>query len=334
MILLAGAATWGLWYAWSAGRLRPLLANGAAAAGVALLTASPWLVRNQVTFGRPFYSTEQYDAWVLKYRPWEEIYRVYAGRLPLPHPRLLVGYGLDRVLEAIGTQFRDLWDHLSGGRIVPVAMLPLIVLGACLVSGRERRVQMVILAAATVPYWLFVLVYWHYEPRYALYLVPWAALLAAAGLGWLHDQLAAARGRGLAATAAVVALVVLLAPQVGVLRETMASDQRVPSSVVVAEWLRDNTPPDAVVMSRDPWELAFHSERRAVMIPYDDLPTIQDIARRYGVTHLHLSRLDDPARPALAPLYEGREVWGFRKVYDSRDRGGSVLVYRFPDAGR
>src|SRR5205814_10268668 len=160
--------------AWRRGRLRPVLAGGLVAGGVAAVVVAPWLARNVLTFGTPFYSTEQHDAWVLKYDPqWEAIYRVYAGRLDLPHPRLLVGYGFDRTTGAIWKQFRDLWGDLSGGAIVPLLALLLAVVGACTLTGQRQRALLGAVVAAATPYLLFVLVYWHYEERYVLLLLPW-----------------------------------------------------------------------------------------------------------------------------------------------------------------
>ncbi|HEX5502671.1 MAG TPA: glycosyltransferase family 39 protein [Thermomicrobiales bacterium] len=335
LTLLAGAGTWALWHGWRRGRLRPVLAGGAVAAVVAGVTALPWLVRNFVTFGTPFYSTEQYDAWILKYQPWEQIYRVYAGRLPLPHPRLLVGYGFDAVTGAIGQQFRLFWKDVGQGQLVPLLFLPLIVLGVLVVAGRRRQALLWALAAATVPYALLVLVYWHYEQRYALYLLPWAMLLGAAGFWWLHDRLAAARGAPLAGVLALVVLALLFQPQIAARVGDAAGDLGTPSSVTIAAWVRANTPPGAVVMTRNPWELAFHSGHETVMLPYDDRATIEQVARRYHATYLQLDHLTDRAtiRPALAPLYQGQEAFGFRMVYELRDPAGNpiALIYRFPD---
>lgn len=336
-VLLAGGGAWALWWGWREGNLRAVLRGGVVAAAVALAVWAPWGVRNMMTFGVPFYSTESSDAWIIDYRDWENIYRVYAGRPNPPHPRQLVGFGLDQVLEKTTNQFRRLGNDLGGGRIVPLLALPLIVLGGCLVGDRRRRGLLGLVGAATVPYALFILLYWHYEKRYALFLLPWAALLAAAALWWLHDRLAAARGKALAAVVTAVALVVLLAPQVATISDRMPGQRRTPYSVTVGEWVRDNTPREAVIMSRNPWELSWHGEREAVMIPFDDLATIQAVVARYGVTHLQLDHLRDTRlrRAALAPLYRGEEVLGFRKVYDNRDEDGDgVLVYEFPKVGR
>src|SRR5262249_2907650 len=130
----------------------------------------------------------------------------------------------------------------------------------------------------------------------------------------------------------------VLAPQWAQLQDNWRADLRSPGSIVVAEWIGANTPADAVIMTRNPWELSFHSERLSVMIPYDTLDTIKQVAARYGVTYLQLDHLTDPAtrRQALAPLYDGPDEWGgFRKVYDRRNaEGDGLLIYTFPEPGR
>ncbi|MGN6673947.1 MAG: glycosyltransferase family 39 protein [Thermomicrobiales bacterium] len=337
-VILAGGAVWALWTAWRGGVLRSVAVGGAIAAVVAALVWLPWGIRNLLVFGVPFYSTESYDAWILGYQNWEVIYRAYAGRLPLPHPRLLVGYGFDTVSGKILTQFRDAWGDLKGGVILPASTLLPVIGGLLVFAGRRRWSIFGCLAAATVPYALFVLVYWHYESRYTLYLLPWGALLAGAGLCWLADRLAAARGQARATLVLIAALVIILAPQVATLADDWQSDLRTPSSVVVADWIRANTPASAIIMTRNPWELSFHSDRQAVMIPTDDLATIEASARPYHVTYLQLDHLNSAAyrRAALGPLYAGPENWqGFQKVYDRRgDDGEGLLVYTFPDIGR
>jgi hypothetical protein len=333
-ILLAGGGAWALWRGWRDGRLRPVLAGGAVAALLALAVYSPWLVRNQATFGQPFYTTESYDAFLLEYRDWETIYEVYAGEQPLPHRSLLVGYGLDAVRDKIRAQFREGWSDLTRGRIFPSLLIPLCVVAGLVASERRRRSALAVLGVSVGVYFLFIAVYWHYERRYALFLVPWAALFGAAGLWWLHDRVAEARGRALAGIAALVVIAAMLVPQVQTIRDDWSASRRTPGPVIVAEWLRDNTAGNAVIMTRNPWELSFHSERLSVMIPADDLPTILAIARKYGATHLQLDHLTDNRlrRPALDPLYAGPEEWqGFRKVFERRyEDGEGLLVYEFP----
>jgi len=336
-LLLAGGGAWVLWRGWRGGYLRAVLIGGTIAAVVAVAVWLPWGIRNQLTFGIPFYSTESQDAWILSYRDWENIYKVYVGRMPLPHPRLLVGYGFDAVSDKIVQQFLKMKKDLGDGEILQLLILAPAVLGGIVVRGRQRAI-LAALGAGVALYTLFIATYWHYEQRYTLFLIPWGTLFGAAGLWWLHDRLAEARSRVAAGLAILVVLGMLLWPQWTALRDNWNADLRISNPLIVAWWVRDNTPAEAIVMTRNPWELSFHSERRSVMIPFDNIATIREIGQRYGVTYLQLDHLNERAtrRPDLDPLYAGAEEWnGFRKVYDRRDSNGEgLLVYTFPQAGR
>jgi hypothetical protein len=76
------------------------------------------------------------------------------------------------------------------------------------------------------------------------------------------------------------------------------------------------------------------------MIPNDDLATIEQIARKYGVTMLQLGGPVDGidvrrcpgtvgSRPALDGLYCGQERPGFELVY----RQGGLTIYRVSGVG-
>ena len=104
--------------------------------------------------------------------------------------------------------------------------------------------------------------------------------------------------------------------------------------VTTADWLRANTPPDAVIMSRNVWELSFHSERRGVMIPNNaTLDQIKGVMRDYHATYLQLDHLDARGinevwgqRPDLAGLLdETPDYKGFKLLYDS----GGLVVYQW-----
>jgi hypothetical protein len=109
------------------------------------------------------------------------------------------------------------------------------------------------------------------------------------------------------------------------------------------DWLSQNSTPADVVMTRDPWELNWHTGRKAVMIPFEDLETIKRVAAQYGVTMLQLggptdglniascppdtgtqARFPTGSRPALGKLYCGYEMPGFTRVYQN----GDLTIYR------
>jgi hypothetical protein len=78
-------------------------------------------------------------------------------------------------------------------------------------------------------------------------------------------------------------------------------------------WLRANAP-GSVTMTRNPWELNYYSQERAIQIPLGQLDQVFAVARHYRATHL----IPDARRPALGPWLNG-QVAGLRKVFSSQD---------------
>ena len=87
----------------------------------------------------------------------------------------------------------------------------------------------------------------------------------------------------------------------------------------VARWLRENAP-GAITMTRNPWELHFYTEQKAIQIPRAPLELIVKAMRFYKVTHI-IPQLD--IRPTLKPLVTG-EIPGLELVYDN----GKLKLYR------
>jgi 4-amino-4-deoxy-L-arabinose transferase-like glycosyltransferase len=302
------------------------------AVGTAVCCYAPWAIRNLVTFGAPFHSTESYDAWVLKYdpaQPVEGIYGVFWGR-PLPHPRVLIGYGYDHFLAVQGQQFSHLWRDLTTGALVPRLLLPFIVLG--LIVGATRRPGLgTLLLCGALPYTLFVLLYWHEENRYLLVFVPWLLLYAAAGIDWAYDALvtwfAGTGQRALVPLLAAALLAAVVAPNVGDITHRAATQTSGNEMVELSNWLKANTSPDAVVMTRNPWEVSWHSERRAVMLPLGSADDVYAVMRQYGVTVLALDHINDTStiRQSLLPLYSYKAMPGITPRYDPRNN--AYLVF-------
>ena len=75
-------------------------------------------------------------------------------------------------------------------------------------------------------------------------------------------------------------------------------------------WLKANAP-GSVTMTRNPWELHFYSEQKAIQIPLAELDKVIEVAKFYGATHL----IPFDGRPALQPWIDG-EREGLELVYD------------------
>lgn len=373
-LIALGMGLWFLWVRFDAwprtlSDLRTRLAPVAAWGVVAFVLLAPYLARNMLTFGVPFYSTEGKDAWVLEYTTWDQIYAVYTteegfSALGVPDRSWILRWGFDRTLVKMERQVRALrdyllpsWQHAPFGlsewfgradkdRLLfdPGAWLALF--GAMAVIASHRRL-MTLLGAAFVPYTLFLIVYWHTnEERYWVVVMPWLALFASATLWCIYDRIAAlSDGRwtpfGLLAVVALIA--VIIAPSWSPIAEKVRDEPNLYRADLDAyDWLKRNTPSDAVVMTRNPWQLNWHSERPALMIPYTtDRETFLRLARRYNVRYLMIDTLQrpDPEVRRLLDAMIADPALGFREVYRTpvyrADFRGvtkemTAIVYEFP----
>jgi hypothetical protein len=333
------------------------------------LVISPYVVRNMLLWGRPVHSTESYDAWVLSYRgdtpeAWDDIYRLYdpsLGGAGLPDRSWILRWGFDQTFDKFVRQVAAVRDYL----LPPWNGLPtslqtfvgrddkqlLFGLGAWLAFAgliaaiRFRRQLVSLLAFTFVPYTCFLATYWHTtEERYFVPLLPWMALLAA-WMIWAAYKRLAIIGDG---RWAPLGLVVALATIVGVVQPSWPDiTNKVRSEpllwqpdLAAYDWIRANTPAGAPMMTRTPWQLNWHSERPALMIPNTpDRNLMLHIARHYGVQYLVLETIHRPkgdARSAIESLVSARDaqpgevIDGFELVYASPTVDNRVLIYKLP----
>jgi hypothetical protein len=344
--------------------LRPLLVWTL----VTVLVVSPYLARNMLVFGRPFFSTEAYDAWVLFFRgtsteAWEDIYKIYDpafGGPGTPDRSWILRWGYDRTLGKIAEQARDAWQFFAPpkGELLGLGTSDeqnrgiiatwLMLLGLGVLRHRQRSLIGMV-AAALIPYTVFLILYWHTydEPRYFVPFVPWMALVAAWGACWLFDRIAAIwHGRlaglgGLLITLALIAAIVPHWNAIDTFLDPKSSKYwgRVwQANLKAYDWLRENTPSDAVIMTRVPWQLNYHADRAAVMIPNGDMEQILRVAHYYGADYLLLkgTSTSQPERQggALKPLVDGSVLPGWELVHqvpeELGDSSGVVQIYRFP----
>ncbi|MGQ9613421.1 glycosyltransferase family 39 protein, partial [Chloroflexus sp.] len=338
---------------------------------IALLILLPYLVRNLFLFGKPVYSTESYDAWVLDYRgvsgdAWSEIYRVFApewGGPGLPDRSWILRWGFDATFTKFETQVRELRAYLMpawpGAPPVLAALFshdaqkniltPLgawLALTGLLAAIAYRRRWLGLLAFTYTPYIIFMLTYWRTnEERYWVALIPWLALLAAWVIWAGYDRLAAVGDRRWAPLGLILALAAIITIVTGSQADIEDKVRNEPQiwrqDLAAYEWLQANTPPDAVIMTRLPWQVNWHTERPAVMIPNtDDRELLLQIARHYGAQYLVLEnqmRVKGDVGRLLAPLMDhdnqpGMIIDGFELLYASPTPDFRAFIYRIPDS--
>ena len=303
----------------------------------------------------------------------ENIYKIYTNEagLPgtngLPEPSWIKRWGYQRTITKISNQFgavRDyllpasaalgplsgkgnLMGNLDNGSTDPRRWLmagALLALVGALTVRRRQASLLALVVWSFAPYTIFLATYWHAnEERYFVPLIPFGALLASAAIWAIHDGLArVGGGRGRPLALVVAGTLVVLALQPGWV-EARDKTSTAPGSLVADwqadiaafEWLRDNTPPASVVMTRVPWQLNFHAERPAVMNPNTrDLTTLLQIARYYNARYLLVNAITnnkDEAAIALGDLLRGRETANFKQVASfPAPKNRTLYIYEFP----
>lgn len=317
---------------------------------VVLLVASPYFVRNQIDFGKPVYSTESYDTWINKWAQNDEnIYNLYYSvKQPLPGPNLLLFYGFDSDFKVVNLQFTKQLNDLWQGNFEAPLLLILAVLGIA-VWPRRRYGLIQLTGWVFLCYELFINIYWHYEPRYFLAWRPWLYLYGIYGLGWIFgkiksefEQANSQRWR-LGGWLVAGAFVLLFWPNLNQTIQNGVADTSPTGIVITADWIKNHLPNDAVIMSRNVWELSFHADRHSVMIPNNaTLPQIKQAMRDYNVRYIELDHInvtnpDDPPskqypdaaiwqqRRALWPLITRAGLSDFTKIYDQN----GFLIYQW-----
>jgi 4-amino-4-deoxy-L-arabinose transferase-like glycosyltransferase len=335
---------------------------------LALAILSPYLVRNVQLFDKPFYSTESYDAWVLGYGDWEDIYKIYMPEHGMsetggtPNRSWLLRWGFDRALSKIDTQVTAVrnymlppWDdmpmHLSdvfsGGGLLYGAGAWLALIGF-MAALRTRRALIMLMLTAFVPYTLFLVLYWHAnEERYFVVLMPWLALLAGYALWRAYDHLARAHGGNWAPLGLALVLAAIFAtvqPSWSRIDSKVKNEPRLLAADLDAyRWLHDNTPAGTVVMTRLPWQFNWAADRPALMTPNTASPVrFMMLAKYYHAQYLVRDTLQNPSdqtQQLINDLTKGPQPF-LQKVYttppyQALDDKGRVatyrtVIYRFP----
>jgi 4-amino-4-deoxy-L-arabinose transferase-like glycosyltransferase len=333
--------------------------------GLAFLTMSPWFLRDLIHFGSPTFSTQQFVAGYAGYLPWENgTYPLYWGENLPSFWSKLARWGIPHVVEKTREFFHQhLWwafidingspeqfdvrafvTYFTG---IPAAIAIMMLFVSSLLRVRSIRSRLPAALSTLlspwddprlhivwlVPLFLFGFLSLCWEPISRL-AFPATPLIIAAG--WTahhriaHGLLWWTRHRRMIASALVLILLVLLSRHcVGSIGEAQRLG-RWPYGeggqewMAVGRWIRENLP-GSITMTRNPWELHFYSEEKAVQIPLAGLKDVIKVGRYYGATHL----IPDRHRPSLRRWISG-EIPGLELVYDRGLRIYEIHYDRLP----
>ncbi len=223
-------------------------------------------------------------------------------------------------------------------RVFPFYLLILVGLG---IFGhpwdRERFFKELFLAATIPP--VLVFLPFHIELRYFSAILPILLLWVAKGIDalsrWLERTLADARPgsrlparAGLALTVALCGLLVLyfLVLQPSVVADGLAGEN--PSRRAAGLWLKEHSPSDALVMSRDT-EIPFYADRRWAATPNEEYARFIEYVRKRGADYVVVDEREITViRPQLSLLLqESSPPPELRHVYTAPDSRGKTIVY-------
>nr|MBC7244117.1 glycosyltransferase family 39 protein [Chloroflexota bacterium] len=202
--------------------------------------------------------------------------------------------------------------------------------------SKERAVKELFLVAVVLP--VFIFLPFHIELRYFAPMLPILLLWVAKGIDaladWLQRTWVGLRSDSLSLnlvasfSVLVCVLVVLyfLILQPLVVRDGLAGMN--PSRREAGLWLRANSPPDALIMSRDT-EVPFYAERRWAATPHEDYSRFIAYVRKRGAKYLIVDEREVTViRPQLQLLLnEDAPPSGLRHVYTAHDPRGKTIIY-------
>ena len=287
---------------------------------VALLTASPYLIRNYILFGSPFYTTSYYNVFLLKYRDFQEVFRIYYDNLP--SFTTLRGFGLGYVVSQNLANFRFAISSIfEKGELVSPLVLGSSFMGLIYwLTKSGKGVFAKTYAVFLGVFFVFIILWWFfYVPYFALF-VPFLSLAAACGFEKISQKLSGA------VAAVLVILFLLLSSYSGLKLVTKSLKGGTHEGrLISSSWIMKNTSVDSVIMTMDPWELNFHTRRRAVMVPLANYDAILEIMEKYEVTYLQLGKDTTWGRDDLSDLVSGESSdVRFEEVYEDDDS----LIYK------
>ncbi len=171
-------------------RRRPPLASAAFFLAGFLLAAGPWLVRNQVVAGSPFFSLQKYEpAMFTKTHPG---YSLYMRPLRVDVPRFLMEHP-EEVRDKFLGNFADFRRHFLYRDFTGLALrvFACFLLALALPLDRSFPAQRGVrpLVAACFGLQLAALLFLHYIPRLFMIFVPVYAIYAAGAVWFLGEKL-------------------------------------------------------------------------------------------------------------------------------------------------
>ena len=282
-----------------------------------LIPVGPFFIRNMILFGTLFLPIEHYLGYQIKYFPYETIFSIQYG-----HPPTLktwFDYGWVNFLRINWQYFRYSVDtFVYKDLLMPYTVIVLSLLGLRNLKD-QRKFFFYPLVLLFVIMSTLMATYWHYESRYYAMLIPIFNLLAVICFFELFPKV-----NWKNATLVVILIFITFLPSLKAVLEGVKPKVDDPA-LIAYTWIKNNTSENSVIMTLTPWELNFHSERQAIVIPNEDKNQILWMAKKYNSDYLELEFLTEVKRQSLKDLYLGRGTQEFIPLYLD---GNRIYIYK------
>jgi len=148
---------------------------------------------------------------------------------------------------------------------------------------------------------LLVAFHQHTEQRYFVFMIPMVCIFSTQMMRWIEIRLLIDSGahgasrvnsgrlRGYRLFIAAFLVCSIGLPGVSLYRKVIAAAAVPSEDRLAADWLEQNTPADAVIMTAHPYRISFYSGRPTVMLPLASTAELLDVCRHYRVTHVMAS---------------------------------------------
>lgn len=314
LTLLAPAV---LVYIWFVCARRKTLAVAAFTAA-AMMVALPWMIRNALVVGSPFFTVSEYDMLInTDQYPSYSVHRVF-GELPSP-----VGFAITHVpllaSKALGgmLQLYYGWPQQLGLYVFPFFVLALLVRLKDRHAVAARR-----LLVACVVIWTLGISLGDQTASHLIGLIPIATVFAAGCMINIANRLIGSSGR---VTALIAAIVVFagLPTWLALARNVTPAPPGIPALFAEMDSI---LPKNAIVVCDCPWAVAWYARRTAVWFPFNP----RQLKRMEG----KLGRVDAAFISRHAAAFASVDPVALAKLLTDKGAGFEFHVARaYPDGG-
>ena len=252
---------------------------------IALVVGSPWLIRNTMLFGNPIYSQARQIGHLIDVpgTQQDEYFRIFFND---PEP-VFEPLKQASIYEKLVLFNLKSWNHISRmlrhDNIVPGVILFLFLFGLVLLPFNEFEKNLVKINILFIfLYTLFLIYLIHTETRYFLFVIPFISFISAKVLDYFYMQIIKPHYKLLYVFILCFLLFYLTFPFLSLMYKDLSNFSVDP----VYSFVEDNTPLNAVVMTRDAPRITWHTGRKTVMVPFGEVSDFYTIIKSYNVSHV------------------------------------------------